>query len=188
MRRLPLALLPLASLAVACGPACAADRPPIIPLRDVDVLYQVVQPVPGGPALAQRMRWSVATGRLRVDPPSAGLYMIVDYRTKRMAVVKDEQHAVLDVSTAGPGLPGAAAGSYTRQDAAEIAGLRCTNWLTADAGGKDTTLCLTEDGVMLRASQSGQVLLQATAVRYGPQDAAAFTPPEGYRHVSGDRP
>ncbi len=138
--------------------------------------------------LTQRMRWSIAAGRLRVDPPSPGLYMIVDYHAKRMAVVKVADRAVLDVSTAGPGLPGASAGSYTRQDAADIAGLHCTNWLTADAGGHDTTLCLTEDGVMLRASQDGRVLLQATGVQYGAQDPSAFLPPEGFRHISGDKP
>jgi hypothetical protein len=169
-------------------PALAADHPPIIPLRDVDVTYQVAQPNEGGPALSQRMRWSVATGRLRVDPPSPGLYMIVDYTAKRMSVVKPANHAVLDVPTAAAGLPGAPAGDYTRQDAAVVAGLPCTNWQTADAGGRPTVLCLTEDGVMLRASQGGQVLLQATTVSYGPQDPAAFVPPDGFRHMSGAPP
>ncbi len=173
---------------LAAIPALAAERPPITPQRDVDITYQVAQPVPGGPALAQRMRWSVVSGRLRVDPPSPGLYMIVDYRAKRMAVVKLAERAVLDVSTAGPGLPGAAAGAYTRQDDADIAGLRCTNWLTADAGGHETTLCLTADGVMLRASQGSHPLLQALSVQYGPQDPAAFVPPDGFRHVEGGKP
>ena len=100
-----LAVLAIAPVLTA-KPVLAADRPPIIPLRDVDVTYQVAQPIEGGPALSQRMRWSVATGRLRVDPPSPGLYMIVDYTAKRMSVVKVADRAVLDVSTAAPGLPG----------------------------------------------------------------------------------
>ena len=179
----------LAALAVLiAAPALAGERPPITPLRDVDVTYQVGQPVQGAPPLVQRMRWSVAAGRLRVDPPSPGLFMIVDYRAKRMAVVKVAEQAVLDMSTAGPGLPGAAAGSYTRQDGAQVAGLPCTNWLTADAGGRATTLCLTDDGVMLRASQAGHVLLEASTVQYGPQDPAAFVPPDGYRHIAGGLP
>jgi hypothetical protein len=173
---------------VSAGPAFAADRPPTMPQRDVDVTYQVAQPIEGGPALSQRMRWSVATGRLRVDPPSPGLYMIVDYTAKRMSVVKPADRAVLDLPTAAPGLPGAPAGDYTRQDAAVVAGLPCTNWRTTDAGGHPTLLCLTADGVMLRASQGGQVLLQATTVSYGPQDPAAFVPPDGFRHVSGAAP
>ena len=182
-------LAPLAGLAalLAAGPAVAAEQPAITPQRDVDVTYQLGQGAEGAP-LSQRMRWSVASGRLRVDPPSPGLFMIVDYRTKRMAVVKVAERAVLDLSTAGPGLPGAAAGSYARQDATQVAGLPCTNWLTTDAGGRDTTLCLTQDGVMLRASQAGHVLLEASAVQYGPQDPAAFTPPDGFRHIAGGTP
>ncbi len=173
---------------LAASPAWAADRPPIMPLRDVDVTYQVAPPVQGGPALSQRMRWSVATGLLRVDPPSPGLYMIVDYTAKRMSVVKVADRAVLDVSTAAPGLPGAAAGSYSVRDSTVVAGLGCTNWQTADAAGQETLLCMTPDGVMLRASQRGQVLLEAVTVSYGPQDPAAFKAPEGFRHVSGATP
>ena len=168
------------------SPVLAAERPPIVPQRDVDVTYRVTQPVAGGPPLSQRMRWSVATGRLRVDPPSPGLFMIVDYTAKRMSVVKLADRAVLDVPTNGLGLPGAPAGDYRRQDASAVAGLPCTVWATADAGGQATVLCLTADGVMLRASQNGQVLLEATSVSYGPQDPAAFQAPAGFRHTAGD--
>ncbi len=100
--------------------------------------------------------------------------MIVDYRTKHMAVVKASDRAVLDVPPPAPGLPGRQPGSYTTQDSAVVAGLPCTDWQTADAAGQPTLLCLTADGVMLRASQKGQVLLEATAVSYGPQDPAVF--------------
>ncbi len=176
-------------IAAAFAPAAlAAEHPPITPQRDVDVIYATAAPRDGGPPLTQRMRWSVASGRLRVDPPTGGLYMIVDYRAKRMAVVKPDARAVLDVSTLGPGLPGAAAGDYVRQGAGQAAGLPCTDWQTSDAAGQQTLLCLTPDGVMLRASQGGQVLLEATRVSYGPQDPSAFQPPEGFRHVAGPTP
>ena len=176
-------------LAALFAPAAlAAEHPPITPQRDVDITYTMPPPNQGAPALSQRMRWSVASGRLRVDPPTSGLYMIVDYRAKRMSVVKPADRAVLDVSTAGPGLPGAAGGDYTRGNPARIAGLPCTDWQTADAGGQPTIICLTTDGVMLRASQAGHVLLEASVVNYGPQDPAVFVPPEGFRHVSGNPP
>ena len=178
-----------AVLALALAPAVsAAERPPITPQRDVDVTYVTGAAQDGVSPLVQRMRWSVASGRLRVDPPTAGLYMIVDYRAKRMAVVKPADRAVLDVSTAGPGLPGSAAGDYSRRGAGQAAGLPCTDWLTTDAAGQETLLCLTADGVMLRASQGGRVLLEARSVSYAPQDPAAFLPPDGYRHVAGPTP
>ena len=176
-------------IAAACiSAAHAAERPPITPQRDVDVTYATGVPQDGSAPLTQRMRWSVATGRLRVDPPTAGLYMIVDYRAKRMAVVKPADHAVLDVSTVGPGLPGAAAGDYERRGTGQVAGLPCTDWQTTDAAGQVTLLCLTADGVLLRASHGTQVLLEATSVTYGSQDLAAFTPPDGYRHIAGTMP
>ena len=171
-------------LALLAAPARAADHPPIVPQRDVDVTYDVTAPA-GGPAMTQRMRWSTAAGRLRVDPPTKGIYMIVDYRNKRLAVVKPEQQAVLDLPGAGPGMPGAAAGAYTRQGADQVAGLPCTVWQTADAAGQDTLLCLTADGVMLRASQGGRVLLQAASVTYAAQDPADFIPPDGFTHIAG---
>ena len=114
--------------------------------------------------------------------------MIVDYRAKRMEVVKPDARAVLDVSTAGAGLPGQEAGDYQRRGAEQVAGLPCTNWQTADAAGQQTLLCLTADGVMLQASQSGRVLLQATSVTFGPQDPAAFVPPSDFRHIVGPTP
>jgi hypothetical protein len=178
----------LAAAFLAPITAWAADKPPIIPQRDVDIQYQMASPQPGAPSLLQRMRWSVTTGRLRVDPPTPGLYMIVDYQGHRMQVVKPSDHAVLDMATAGPGLPGAAAGSYIQMGADQVAGLACTNWRTEDAAGQETVLCLTADGVMLRASHGDRVLLQASTVTYGPQDAAAFTAPDGFRHVTADKP
>jgi hypothetical protein len=171
-------------LLLSC-PALAQEKPAITPQRDVDITYTMAQPIQGGPPLSQRMRWSVALGKLRVDPPSPGLYMIVDYRAKRMAVVKDADHAVLDLNAAAPGLPGAPAGaSFTRGSADQAAGLACTNWQTVDARGLPTLICVTADGVLLRASQGGHVLLEAASVHYGAQDPAAFTPPESYRHLT----
>ncbi len=174
--------------AITIVPAAAAEHPPTTPQRDVDVTYEMTQPVEGAPKLTQRMRWSVAAGRLRVDPPTPGLYMIVDYRTKSMSVVKLAERAILDMPTAGQGLPGAAAGAYVERERSEVAGLPCTVWQTTDGAGQQTMLCLTTDGVMLRASQSGHVLLVASGVSYGPQDPAAFTTPSGFQHYSPNSP
>jgi hypothetical protein len=170
-------------------PALAQEKPAITPQRDVDVTYSIAPAVPGGPPLSQRMRWSVATGRLRVDPPAHDMYMVVDYRARRMMVVRPSERAVLDLDAAGPGLPGApSGGQFDRQAAERIAGLACTNWQTLDAGGQMAVICLTGDGVMLRASRDGQVLLEATGVTYAPQDTAAFDLPPGFHHITPPPP
>jgi hypothetical protein len=51
-----------------------------------------------------------------------------------------------------------------------------------DAAGEPSRLCLTDDGVLLRARAGGRTLLSAETVRYGPLDAALFQPPAGYAH------
>ncbi len=172
-----------AGLLLLTAPAWAQDRPATAPTRDVDVTYRMGSPEPNGPPLAQRMRWSVAAAKLRVDPPTPGLYMIVDYRAHRMAVVKTADRAVLDAPAAA-GLPGQPGNRYTRHGADTVAGLGCTNWDTVDTSGQASTLCMTADGVLLRASQGSVPLLEAVSVAYAPQDPAAFVPPDGFRHIA----
>ena len=72
----------------------------------------------------------------------------------------------------------------TRLDADQVAGLPCTNWQTPDNRGQPAVLCLTADGVMLRASSGDQVLVEARSVTYGPQDSAAFAAPAGFRRIA----
>jgi len=149
----------------------------------VDVLYRMAAPrTPGAPlALQQRMRWAAGTGMLRIDPPSPGLYMIVDYRDRHLFTVRDAARSVVRMDGAGPAPNGAAAGApFARHGTATIAGLACTEWQTVDVGGAPALACITDDGVLLRATRGDQVLLEAASVHYGAQDPALFRLPEGY--------
>ena len=164
---------------VFVGSALAEDRPVTIPTRDVGVIYRVGG---GSGDLTQRMRWNVASGRLRVDPPTRGMHMIVDYRSKRISAINDETHRVteLDAARAGVPLDALAGSTFTRVGSATVAGLSCDDYATRDAAGAETQICLTVDGVLLRARARGAVVLEAADVRYGAQESAAFTVPEGY--------
>jgi hypothetical protein len=172
--------------------AQAQDRPATIPTRDVDLVYRMVQPdAPGGPrALVQRMRWAVKAGKLRVDPPTAGFYMIMDYKTHRLETVRDGERMVMEMDASGAGLslgaPSAAA--FVRGDTAVVAGLNCTNWETTDAAGEPTRACMTADGVLLRAVAAGRVLVEAVSVRYGPIDASVFRIPDDYQRLKPPPP
>jgi hypothetical protein len=178
-------VLPLVLVLVLATPALAQEKPAITPQRDVDVTYAIAAPAAGAALLSQRMRWSVASGRLRVDPPAQDMYMVVDYRSRRMMVVRPSDRAVLEMDASGPGLPGAPSdGQFARQDTLNVAGLACTNWQTLDAGGVPAVICLTADGVMLRATRQGQLLLEATSVSYGPQGSATFDLPAGYHQIT----
>ena len=54
--------------------------------------------------------------------------------------------------------------------------------------GRDSVVCLTADGVLLRAMQAGRVLVQATRVDRSPQPAAVFAIPQGDRVLTAPPP
>ncbi len=165
----------------------AANGPVLRPTRDVDITYQLGSA--DGTPLQERLRWSVTTQRLRVDPPTPGLYVIIDLRARRMDMVRISDRSVIEAAapTSVAGLPGDAASSARREGEETVAGLLCTDWAMLDAAGQPTTICLTDDGVLLRARAGGQTLLTATAVHYGPSEPALFAPPADYTRKEADR-
>lgn len=176
--------------AAFCLPAPArAETPPLlVPTRDVDVVYRMPLP-PGAPPSAsaptQRLRWHIADRRLRVDPPGEGVFMIVDYAARRMQMVEIGPREVIDMPT--PPSLGAAApfgARFERLGEATVAVTSCTEWRTTDMQDSPTTVCLTPDGVLLRAASGGRVMIEATRVRYESQDTVLFRIPDGYRHVA----
>ncbi len=178
-------LLAAPAAASAQGVAPAPDRPLVVPQHDVDVSYAVADPAaPGASTLVQRMRFSVAGERQRVDPPGNGTYMVTEYGTGRMIVVQPDRHlATILPAPGGPialhGPP--ATGDYRRLGPTVVAGVACTDWATRDVAGRDSVVCLTADGVLLRAMQAGRVLVQATRVEEATQPAAVFAIPDGDR-------
>ncbi len=161
--------------------AYAEDRPLTQPTRDVDVIYRIAGP--DGP-LEQRLRWGVTLGKLRVDPPSPGLYMIIDQQTHIMQAVREADRSVVQVDGGDKALPGAAPGGrFTKGEVAQIQGLPCTLWQTNDLSGRKVSICMTSDGVMLRAEADGLVLAEATAVKFAPLGEAVFRVPSNYRKI-----
>lgn len=165
-------------VALLAVPAWAAAAPLLQPTRDVDVTYRV--PVPGGDmALLQRLRWSAARRQQRVDLPTSGNWMVIDFAGHRMALVHDDTRQIVE----GPAPPSAdQPGAVTRVGQGSVAGLPCTQWRTVDTRGQETLACYTEDGVLLRASVGTRVLMEAVGVKYTPQDEAVFALPSGYAH------
>ncbi len=192
-RRTPILAAAAATFAaalVACGATegRAEGRPATMPTRDVDVTYQMAAPGPSGGTrmLTQRSRWDIGAGLLRVDPPSPGVYTVMNYPEHKLLVVREADRSVLIMHTGSASVaPGVSrSAEFSRRDSATVAGLPCTDWQTRDTGGRPRTVCLTDDGVLLRAKSGDQVLVQAVRVAYGPIDPAVFTPPPGYRPVT----
>lgn len=189
--RLPATALLLFGLSPATHVARAehgdAERPLLRPAKDVEVTYRVSNPAAprDAPPLVQRTYWRVAAQVMRIDPPTPGLYVIIDYLARRMSVVREEDRSVIDMA-APDGMAGLTGGSgahtYMRRSDDAVAGIGCTNWETTDRNGRRTLACITADGVMLRVSSGGQTLAIATSVRYAPPDPALFRIPSDYAH------
>ncbi len=174
----------IAAGALAAWLCAAADgaHPLLRPTRDVDVTYAV--DAGGGTALHERLRWDAAAQKLRIDPPTSGLYVIIDLAARRMSTVRSAERTVIEMAAPDnvTGMPNSAAAAAVRQGADTVAGLACTEWDMTDAAGEAARLCLTDDGVLLRARADGRTLLSAETVHYGPLDAALFQVPAGYTH------
>ena len=176
----------LVAMGGVANAAAAADKPLLIPSRDVSVTYRTAQ---GGQVLEQRMRWSAQARRMRIDPPSAGMFVIIDYDARRIAIVRDPDRSVveMDAPPTLPGLGAPAAGHYSPGASDLVAGLRCMEWTIAAAAGPPTSICVTSDGVVLRVRIGGRVAATASDVTYGVQDAKLFRIPEGYARVTPPR-
>ena len=181
------AILTLA-LWVTASPAFA-DQPLLRPNRDVDVTYRASGA--GLPQdsrrLEQRVRWLAASQIMRIDPPPTGLFVIINYVARRMSVVREANRSVIEMAApedvAGvAGKPGI--GGYLRRGEDTVAGVACTDWETRDRDGQQALVCITADGVLLRARAEGKSLVSAVSVRYAPQDPAAFQVPADYTHRS----
>jgi hypothetical protein len=180
--RVWLARFSLALAVLLPAAAWAQDRPLTQPTRDVDVVYLVAGP---STPLSQRMRWGITAGKLRVDPPSAGMYVIIDTATHSMEAVREGDRSVLTLGAGSGAVPGVTpGGSFVRRGDASVAGLSCTQWETRDTAGRNVLACLTADGVLLRVEADNLVLLEALTVNFAPLPDAVFRIPPDYRKIT----
>lgn len=156
--------------------AQSIDQPTVLPTRDVDITYRS-EPAGG---VEQRSRFSVAEQRTRLDMPTPGLFSIMDYRTRTMAIVSEPDRKVLETTGAAPARPVL----YQRRGPAQVTGLPCMEWEAMDSVGQPAVTCFTTDGVMLRVRRGPQVLATATRVAYAPQPAALFQIPSDFEKVT----
>lgn len=172
-------LLPFGVLLLTAQ-AATADEPKLRPTRDVEVIYRSDA---GPQPLEQRVRWDAAVQTMRIDPPTTGLYVIIDYVTRRMSVVHEAEKSVIEMAApAGmanvPG--GEAPGSFVRRGEGTVGGLGCTVWQTVDRSGQPAEVCITDDGVLLHAGSAGRTLVTAVKVQYALQDPSLFRVPADY--------
>lgn len=187
-------LLILALLAAAM-PAPAQNRPLLLPNRDVAVAYLTRGMVPG-PAgdlgNTVMVRFASDRDRLRIDGPYGRFYAIVDIDAARMVIVMPE-HRLYVTQPADPDMMAvfhAENTEFRRIGDEVVAGRRCTAY---DAAVNDRTgrICLTDDGVLLRAriaDPDRRPEVEAVTVTYARQPAAMFQMPPGFRRLDIPNP
>ena len=182
----------LAMLAPA-APALADDEPLILPSRDVAVEYRTSGVMPGPSAEQDTVvaRFASKSSRIRIDGSDRRFYMILDIDAERMIMVMPEWRLYME-KPADPGLMAMfqESGPALRRTGAEIvAGVRCMDY---DAAVNDRTgqVCLTEDGVLLRANifdPDRRREVQAVRVTYAEQPEAYFDRPPGFARVDASK-
>ena len=169
-----LATAVLASLLV--GSVARAESPQLLPTRDVDITYDVT--LPSQPRVRERVRWLAAEKLERVDGPHKST-TIFNRRTREIIHLSlaDRTFRQLDM----PRKPEEPAPEATlkRGNESVVAGLHCVSWSwTEDV--ETRTVCMTEDGVLLRFLIDGKTVSEARSVSYRNQPAELFQVPLGY--------
>ncbi len=177
------------AVSVLSSTSTFADQPRLRPSRDVAVVYRA--PGPRGVEVEQRVRWLAAAEIMRIDPPSHDWHVIVDYVQRRMSLVDDAARSVVQMAApdSANSITGApSTSSYTRIGQGVVAGHTCTEWQTLDRQGHAALVCITDDGVLLRAGTPDAVRVSAISVQYGPQETNAFQVPADYTRVPPETP
>jgi hypothetical protein len=185
MRRVRPAAFALAAWWLAAAAAPADPAPRVNPTRDVDITYKVPVPSNANTAILQRLRYSAALREQRVDLPTSGNWMVLNYATHRMAMVRDESREIVDLPAPEATTQPNAGGVFVRVGTATVANLACTEWRTHDTNGQETIACYTDDGVLLRARGPRGTMMEAITVWYATQGPEVFALPAGYSHDKG---
>lgn len=81
------------------------------------------------------------------------------------------------------GWGGEIAENATRTGTCSVVGETGAEWTKTTAEEGTDTVCVTEDGIILRATDDGRTVWETTRVERGPQAAAQFAVPEGVQVI-----
>jgi hypothetical protein len=178
-------LLILATILTATT-ARAADTAHVRPAQDVVVTYRSTGMTQAG-AGTVTMHFANQGNIVRIDGTNGAGYLVFDSTSGRTLVVMPEKKMYAARPSDANQMPVFLSLNMTlaKTGTDTIAGTKCTRY---DASVKDRKgqICLTDDGVLLRA-QGGAPghtqMLEALSVIYTPQASAMFDPPPGFQNA-----
>jgi hypothetical protein len=178
------------------GSALGQPAPRVLPSRDVVLVYQVGgaarDAIPGGIPGAVRIAWSARLQSLRVEPEGRSQALLLDLAgppgRQRVEIVDSGLRTAMSLHVRNKDLEPLTLqdARLTRRGQSTVAGQSCTDYAVEARRGHGT-LCLTEDGVTLRAD--GEVdgrkgRFTAVSVSYGTLPPGLFKVPPGYMQLA----
>jgi hypothetical protein len=179
MPRPPMPLL-AALLAAAPLVAQAQDRPVVFPTRDATITYRL--PDNAG---EMQVSWLAARRLMRTEMPGGLGFGVMDLQAGTGFMAMTRERIMMDIPRGqfqGRALAPSERARFTREGQDRIANTPCTVWRVEDQG-EATRVCLTADGIALRAEGINRPdsRIEATAITHGAQDPARFQRPQGYQ-------
>ncbi len=176
-------LLAAPALILAAVPADADPMPNLIPAHDVSGTYLVNGKT--GPKTIT-IEYSKAAGVLRLTPQDGAGYLLYDFAAHDAKMVMPQMQRYMEqpsVADQARQLQTAANGgnvSIAKGATETIAGKDCTDYTaTNKAKGTSSTLCVTDDGVLLKLT-SGDGSAVAQSVSYDAVPESDVQVPAGY--------
>jgi hypothetical protein len=197
MRFLVISIL-AATLAGSVGGAQAQDKPALAPTRDVQVRYRLTGSNRVSNAEAMKLSFSDKDRKVRVDlfrpedAKAAFTSIIYDQPANHVLTLWPEKYLYFEVPAAGKANPGLMLGDmmqYTRLGTATVLGEHCTEWHVSNGSEDKGTACVTDDGVVLRASRPAPLTggIEATSLLYETPPDSIFQPDPGMRLAAKER-
>jgi hypothetical protein len=126
--------------------------------------------------------------RMEINAPQGASTLITNAETGESFIISDAGGQTMAIRATGMGdqftnpaeeWQGELSSEATRTGSCSVAGENGAEWTkTTEADGTDT-VCVTEDGIILRATDDGRVVWETTSVQRGAQSADLFALPEG---------
>ncbi len=181
-----------AALAAFALPALAQPAPLTLPSHDVTVVYRpggaARDAVPGGIPGTVRVAWSAERQRLRVEPEGRTQALLVDLGSASVKVVDSGLRSAMSLPVRAKDLEPLTLqdAHMTRRGRSTVAGRSCTDYAVEARRGHGT-VCLTDDGVALRAD--GEVdgragSFTAVSVSESGLPPGLFEVPKGYMQLA----